>query len=68
MDIVKTVAGNIRKYKNIRKTSYLKIAKKADIPFATLENIIYLRINDIKITTLLKIAKALQVSIDDLVK
>jgi DNA-binding Xre family transcriptional regulator len=68
MDIIKTVAKNLRKYKNLRRTSFLKIAQKADIPYSSLENIIYQRINDTTISTLLKISKALDVKIDDLLK
>ena len=65
MKITKKVAKNIRKY---WKESFYKLAKKADIPYSTLGNIIFKQKNDLKVSTLLKIAKALNVSIDKLVK
>ncbi len=64
-EIVKRIARNIKKY---RKTSYANLAKKAGMNFSTLEKIIYPRIQDVQITTLLKIAKALDISLDELVK
>jgi DNA-binding Xre family transcriptional regulator len=46
----------------------LKLAKKAGLSYSSLENIIYVKKKDVQITTLQKIAKALNVSLDDLVK
>ena len=68
MSLIKTVAKNIRKYKDAQKTSFLKIAKKAGIPFTTLETILYKKRSDLKVSTLLAIANALNVSLDDLAK
>ena len=68
MSNVKIIAKNIRKYKELRKTSFLKVAKKAGIPYTTLENILYQRVQDVQISTLQKIAKALGVKVDDLIK
>jgi transcriptional regulator with XRE-family HTH domain len=68
MDLIKTIAKNIRKLKVRQKTSFLKIAKKAGIPFTTLETILYKKRADLKISTLMAIAKALKVSLDELVK
>ena len=62
---VKNIAKNIKRYK---KTSYGNLAKKAGINFSTLEKIIYPRIQDVQVSTLSKIAKALGVTIDDLIK
>jgi DNA-binding Xre family transcriptional regulator len=59
------ISRNIRKY---RKESFLKLAKKAGLSYSSLENIIYVKKKDVQITTLQKIAKALNVSLDDLVK
>ena len=64
-DLVKKIARRIRKY---RKTSYAILAKKAGVNFSTLEKIIYPRIQDVEISTLSKIAKALGVTVDDLIK
>lgn len=63
--LVKRIAKNIKKY---RKTSYINLAKKAGINFSTLEKIIYPRIQDIQISTLIKIAKALSITVNDLIK
>jgi len=62
---VKNIAKNIKKYK---KTSYSVLAIKAGINFSTLEKIIYPRIQDVQVGTLSKIAKALGVTVDDLIK
>ena len=62
---VKKIADNIKRY---RKTSYGDLAKKAGINFSTLEKIIYPRIQDVQVGTLSKIAKALGVTVDDLIK
>ena len=66
MDNMEKIIKNILKYKKKKNLSYLKIAKEAGIPFATLENIIYSRVSDVKVSTLSKIAKALTVKIDNL--
>lgn len=64
-ELVKKIARRIKKY---RKTSYAVLAKKAGVNFSTLEKIIYPRIQDVEISTLSKIAKALGVTVDDLIK
>lgn len=61
--LVRKISKNIKKY---RKTSYLKLAEKAGVNFSTLEKIIYPRIQDVQISTLLKIARTLGVKVDDL--
>lgn len=63
--LVKNIARKIKKY---RKTSYAALAQKAGINFSTLEKIVYPRIQDVQISTLSKIAKALGVTVDDLIK
>lgn len=68
MNLARTIAKNIRKHKNSQGTSFLRIAKKAGIPFTTLETILYKNRADLKVSTFLAIAKALKVSLDDLVK
>ncbi|MBU1628003.1 helix-turn-helix transcriptional regulator [bacterium] len=62
---VRNIAKNIKKYK---KTSYSKLAKKAGINFSTLEKIIYPRVQDVQVGTLSKIATALGVKVDDLIR
>ncbi len=63
--LVKKIAERIKKY---RTTSYALLAKKAGINFSTLEKIIYPRVQDVEVGTLSKIAKALGVTVDDLIK
>jgi transcriptional regulator with XRE-family HTH domain len=65
--LIEAVARNIRKYK--KGLSLAKIAQKARVPVSTIETIYYKRrIKDIKASTLLAIAKALNVSTDDLIR
>jgi transcriptional regulator with XRE-family HTH domain len=68
MNLNRVIAKNIRKYKELQKISFIKIAKKAKIPFTTLETILYKKRNGLNISTLLKISKALNVKLDDLIK
>jgi len=66
VNVIKNVAKNIRKYR--KGVSLKKLAEKADIPVTTLEQIYYRCRNDILASTLIKIAKALQIPVDELVK
>jgi transcriptional regulator with XRE-family HTH domain len=63
--VVSIIAKNIRKYR--AGMSLAKIAKKANLSMSTLETIYYRRrIADVKVSTLLAIAKGLNISIDQL--
>jgi transcriptional regulator with XRE-family HTH domain len=62
---IKKIAKNIRKYK---KTSFKQLANDAGIPFSTLEKIIFEQIKDVQVSTLSKIALALGINIDELIK
>jgi transcriptional regulator with XRE-family HTH domain len=63
--VVSVVAKNIRKYRE--GLSLAKIAKRANLSMSTLETIYYRRrITDIKASTLLAIAKGLNISTDQL--
>jgi transcriptional regulator with XRE-family HTH domain len=67
MDLVEKVAKNLRKYR--KGLSLAKLAQKADVPVKTIETIYYKqRIRDIQVSTLQKIASALGVSVDELLK
>ena len=66
MSLMKRIAKNIRKHR--KGQSLKKIANKAGIPVSTLEKIYYPQQKDITITTANKIAKALYVKVDDLIK
>ena len=64
-NIVSKVAENIRKYR--KGQSLATLAGKAQIPISTLETIYYKRrIKDIKVSTVLAIAKSLGISTDKL--
>lgn len=65
MGQVKTIANNINK---LRKVSIAKLAMKAGISQFTLQNILYVKKKDVQVSTLSKIAKALNVPMDDLLK
>ena len=65
MNLRKSVANNINKY---RKISIAKLAEKAGISQFTIQAILYGNSMSVDGITLVKIAKALDVSIDKLVK
>ena len=65
MNLRKIVAKNINKY---RKVSIAKLAKKAGISQFTIQAILYGSSISVDGITLVKIAKALNISIDELVK
>ena len=64
MNLRKAVAKNINKY---RKISIAKLAEKAGISQFTIQAILYGSSNSVDGITLVKLAKALNVSIDRLV-
>lgn len=51
----------------IRKTSIDKLAKQAGVSKFTLQKILYAQTKDIQLSTIIKIAEALDISIDKLV-
>ena len=59
---------NIKKFRNKKGWSQEKLAREADISYQTLIKIEQGRIKNPKLQTLVKLAKALGVSLDDLVK
>jgi DNA-binding Xre family transcriptional regulator len=65
VNLRKAVAKNINKY---RKISIAKLAEKAGISKFTIQAILYGSSKSVDGITLVKIAKALNVSIDNLVK
>jgi DNA-binding Xre family transcriptional regulator len=66
-DLIERIAKNIRKY---RKGMSLKtISQKSGIPFSTINTIYYKhKIKDVQVSTLLAVAKALNVSLDELIE
>jgi len=59
---------NIKKLRNKKGWSQEKLAREADISYQTLIKIEQSRIKNPKLQTLVKLAKALSVSLDDLIK
>lgn len=67
MALVDKIAKNIKRLKG--SLSYVKLAEKARVPYNTLEKIIFTKeTKEPKISTLSKIAAALGVSVDDLIR
>ena len=63
-----TIAKNIKKYRNELKISQDKLSKLASVTLHTLTKIETGATSDPRIETLKKIAKGLNVSVDDLIK
>ena len=59
---------NIKKLRNKKSWSQERLAREADISYQTLIKIEQGRIKNPKLQTLVKLAKALGVSLDDLIK
>lgn len=59
---------NIKKLRNKKGWSQEKLARESDISYQTLIKIEQDRIKNPKLQTLIKLAKALGVSLDDLIK
>ncbi len=62
------VGGKIQKVRNDKKLTQEELAKKADIPYTTLIKIEQGKVENPTIKTLQKVASALEVSVDDLIK
>jgi len=60
--------GNIKKLRNKKGWSQERLAREADISYQTLIKIEQGRIKNPKLQTLVKLATALGVSLDDLIK
>lgn len=58
---------NVDMYVSDREITLREIAEKADMPFDTLKNFLYKDSADCKLSTAAKLAKSLQVSIDELI-
>jgi transcriptional regulator with XRE-family HTH domain len=69
MDYKKTIVKNIKKYCSLRDITYSELARKANIPLTTLQAILYdERYKEPRLSNAHSIAKALQISLDDLIK
>ncbi len=63
--IRKNIAKNIQ---GQRKISLRELAQQADIALSTLEKLVYEQKQDVEVSTLLRISKALGITLDQLVK
>jgi len=63
--LVETISKNIRR---LKRTSFKALANKAGVPHSTLEKIIFQQVKDVQVSTLQKIAKALKIKVDNLLK
>lgn len=66
-DCISAFRSNIFMYVNDKDITLKDISEAADIPFSTLNSFLYGDSKDIKLSTVVKLAKALNVSIDELV-
>jgi len=64
----KFIGQNILKYRKVKGWSQDAVAKRADIPFTTLTKIENGTTKNPSIDTLISIAKALNIKVDDLLK
>jgi len=68
MSQLETIAKNIEKIRQEKSITVDKLCKLADIPMSTLMKIRMKKYNDIKVSTLSAIAKALNCTLDELTK
>ena len=66
-DCISAFRSNIFMYVNDKDITLKDISEAADIPFSTLNSFLYGDSKDIKLSTVVKLAKALDISIDELV-
>lgn len=65
IDFINNIKDNLNKH--IENRTLQEIADDANVPFSTLKNILYGNSTDCKLSTAVKLAKALGISIDELV-
>lgn len=63
-----SILDNIKKIRNSKGWSQEKLAREADVSYQTLIKIEQNRVKNPKLQTLMRIAKALDVTLDELVK
>ncbi|MFH1542718.1 MAG: helix-turn-helix transcriptional regulator [bacterium] len=67
MALIDKIAKNIKRLKGNK--SFKELSEKAAVPYRTLEKIVFTKeINEPKVSTLNKLAKALKCKVDDLIK
>lgn len=66
-DYITAFRENLFRYVDDKEITIKDIAEKADIPFSTLNSFLYGKTSDPKLSTVVKLAHALEVSIDELI-
>lgn len=66
--ILKNIAKNLQMFRTLNQLSVRKLSIKANVPIGTLFRLLYKSYKEIGITTLYKLAEALDVSVDELIK
>ena len=66
-DYMSAFRKNMFMYVDEKDITIKEISETADIPFSTLNSFLYGKTNDVKLSTAVKLAKALKISIDELV-
>ena len=66
-DFISAFRKNLFQYVDDKDITIKDISEKADIPFSTLNSFLYGKSKDIKLSTAIKLSKALNISIDELV-
>ena len=66
-DYMSAFRKNLFMYIDEKDITIKEISETADIPFSTLNSFLYGKTNDVKLSTAVKLAKALKISIDELV-
>ena len=66
-DYMSAFRKNLFMYVDEKDITIKEISETADIPFSTLNSFLYGKTNDVKLSTAVKLARALKISIDELV-
>ena len=66
-DVISAFRHNLFLYVEDKDITIKEISEKSDVPFSTLNSFLYGNSKDIKLSTAVKLAKALNISIDELV-
>ena len=66
-NVMSNFQKNLYMYVKDAEITMRDISDKADIPFSTLNNIIYKNPKDVKLSTVVALAKALEISVDELI-
>ena len=68
MDMASAVAKNLTIIRKQQELTIDRVSKLADLPVSTISNILGGKVSDVRASTLVALAKALNCSVDDLLK